>query len=475
MKNQNKNILDSNRIGNLLIKLSLPMFFGMAVQAVYSIVDTIFIGHYVGMLGIASLSIVFPLQMFTVGIGSMIGIGGGSLISRLIGRGDQKSAEHTLGNSISLSVLFSILIMAGILPFIDFWANLVGASENVLPYARGFLFIIFSGTIFNIANTVLLYMVRAEGNTRVTMISMILQSVLNIILDAVFIIYFKMGMNGAALATVLSQVISVIYILSFYFSKSSYLKIKTANLYPDRNILKSIFAIGISQFAQSIANSLSAIFIIRMASGFGGDTALSAFGIIQRVMWFSSIPCMVLGQGMQPILGFNYGAKRYHQAIKVIKLATFISVACSTVAFIVLFIFPEPVIRIFTGDISLINATAFAARRVFLVLPLFGFFAVGQLVFPSVGKAKESFIIAITRPLVFITPLVLILPHFFQLDGVWLAFPGSDTLSFLLNIAMLIPLFREFRKAALNTTLIPDDPLSSNDILENKEPTGVAK
>jgi putative MATE family efflux protein len=475
MKTQNQTVLDSNRIGNLLIKLSLPMFFGMAVQAIYSILDTIFIGHYVGTLGIASLSVVFPLQMFTVGIGSMIGIGGGSLISRLIGSGDQKSAERTLGNSLGFAVLFAVLIMIGVLPFINFWVSMVGASDKVLPYARDFLLITFSGTIFVIANNVLLYMVRAEGNTRVTMVSMIMQSILAAGLDAIFIIVLDMGMKGAALAAVISQATAVVYILSYYLTKSSYLKIQIANFYPDSTILKSIFAIGISQFVQSIASSISAIFIIRMAANYGGDIALSAFGIIQRIMWFSSIPGMVLGQGMQPILGFNYGARRYHQAIRVISLATLFSVACSVVAFLVLFIEPGFVIRVFTSDISLIDATAFAVRRVFLVLPFFGFICVGQLVFPSVGKARESFIIAIARPVVFITPLILILPHFYQLNGVWLAFPASDLLSFLLNIGLLIPLFREFRKAAVNKPGDPGDLFPPDDVLEYKETTSVSK
>lgn len=475
MQNQSHNVLDTDRIGGLLMKLSLPMFFGMLTQAIYNIVDTIFLGHYVGPLGIASLSVVFPLQMFTMGIGTMVGIGGGSLISRLIGGGDQKGAERALGNSVSFSILFSLILMLAVLPLINFWVKLVGASENVLPYARDYLLITFSGTIFTVMNSVLIYMVRAEGNARINMISMILQAVLNIILDAVFIISWHMGVKGAALASILSQTVALAYLLSYYLTSSSYLKISIANLYPDMKIIKSIVAIGVAQFAQSVASSVSAMFIVRMAATYGGDIALSAFGIIQRVMWFSSIPSMVLGQALQPILGFNHGAKRYHPALNAIKLATALSVACSMVAFLVLFLIPEPVIKVFTSDAPLIAAGAFATRRVFLVLPVFGFFAVGQMVFPSVGKAKESFIVALARPLLFITPLILILPHFFQLAGVWLAFPGSDVLSCLLNVAMLIPLFREYKKAAAERPGNSISPFSTDEILDSKETIGKSR
>ena len=448
MQNQSHNVLDTDRIGRLLMKLTMPMFFGMFVQTIYNVVDTIFIGHYVGSLGIAGLSISFPIQMLTMGIGSMVGVGGASLISRLIGGGGQRQAERALGNGITFSIIFSVLLMIIILPSVNFLLKLIGASENVLPLARDYLVIITSGAAFNIVSSVLLYFVRAEGNARVGMTTMILCSVLNIILDAVFIILLGMGVKGAALATVISQIVALIYVLSYYLTGSSYLKIRTSNFAPDLKILKSIFAIGIASFVQTIAGSLSAMFLIRMAVTYGGDIAISAFGIIQRIMMFTMTPGMVLGQGMQPVLGFNYGAKRYHLALKAITIPAVTSMVFSMAAFLVLFFIPEPIIRIFTNDTQLVAESIFAARRVFLVLPLFGFFNVGSLVFPSIGKAIESFIIAIARPIVFLTPLVLILPRYYQMNGLWLAFPGADVLTFLLTLALLIPLIRRFQKAA---------------------------
>ena len=448
MQNHNHNVLDTDQIGRLLMKLTVPMLFGMLVQNIYNVVDTIFIGHYVGPLGIAGLSISFPIQMLSMGIGTMVGVGGASLISRLLGGGGQRDAERALGNGITFSVIFSALLILFILPNVNFWLKLIGASENVLPYARDYLVIVTGGAVFNITSNVLLYFVRSEGNARVGMIAMIIASILNIILDAVFIISLGWGVKGAALATVISQLTAMLYTLSYYTTGSSYLKIRTGNFAPDLKILKSIFSIGIASFVQTIAGSVSAMFLIRMAVTYGGDIAISAFGIIQRIMMFTMTPGMVLGQTMQPVLGFNYGAKRYHLAIKAITIPAVISMVFSTVAFLVLFFIPEPVIRIFTTDPQLVAASVFAAKRVFLVLPLFGFFNVGSLVFPSIGKAFESFIIAVARPIVFLTPLVLILPRFWQLNGVWLAFPGSDLLTFLLTVAMLVPLIRRFQKAA---------------------------
>jgi Na+-driven multidrug efflux pump len=273
-----------------------------------------------------------------------------------------------------------------------------------------------------------------------------MQAGLNILLDWLFIAELQMGVKGAALATLIAQAIAMVYALSYYVTKSGYLQVKIANFIPDMKILKSIFAVGISQFAQSVATSTAALMLVNRMSAYGSDLALGAFGIIQRVMWFSMMPGQVLGQGMQPILGFNYGAKRYRQALKVMNMAFLYSIIFSVAAFIVLFFFPEVVIRIFTNDEPLIAEASRASRFIFIIMPIFGFFNVGQMVFPSIGKAIESFIIAIARPVVFMIPLILIFSHFFGLDGVWASFPGSDLLTFILTLGMLIPLFRQFKK-----------------------------
>jgi putative MATE family efflux protein len=447
-QDHNHNVLDTSQIGRLLVKLSVPMVIGMSMQSIYTIVDTIFMGHYVGTLGIASLSVVFPIQMLTMGVGSMVSVGGASLISRLIGGSDHSRAERALGNSLFFSLVFSILLTILVLPGINFWMKIIGASEDVLPFAKIYLTITVSGTVFTMANSVLVSLVRAEGNARVNMIAMISQSGVAIILDAIFMIPLHMGIKGAALATVISQGISALYVLSYYLSGSSYLKIRWRNFIPDPKIVKSIFAIGVSQLASTIATSIATTFLVKMAGKYGGDDALGAFGIVQRILWLASMPSMVLGQAMQPILGFNYGAKRFVQALKTIKLAVFWATGFCLAVFAVFTLIPEQVVSVFTNDLQLISSGAFAVRRIFLSLPLFGLFNVGQQVFPSVGLAVPTFVIAVTRPLLLLTPCIIIFPIFLGISGVWLAFPGSDLLACLLTIGLLIPVLMKFRKAA---------------------------
>jgi len=335
-----------------------------------------------------------------------------------------------------------------ILPGINLWLNLIHASSDLFPVARIYLLVVISGTVLNILNSILLALVRSEGNARVTMISIILQSVLSILLDFIFMKPLHMGIKGAALSAIISQGAAVVYLLSYYLSGRSYLKLHWRNLAPERNIAKSIFAIGVSQMVQTSATSVAAFFIVRMATTYGGDTALSAFGIIQRILGPVSQLSQVLGQAMQPIIGFNYGAGRYKQVLKTLKIAAFWAIAISAAVVAILFIIPEPIVRIFNKDTQLVAATVFAVRRVFLMVPFFGFFNIAQQVFASIGKAVPTFIISVTRPVLFQTPLEIILPQFFQLNGLWLSFPTSDFLSCLLAIILLIPLIKRLRKAA---------------------------
>jgi putative MATE family efflux protein len=436
-----------------MVKLTVPLLLGTFVQAVYNVVDTIFIGHYVGPLGLAGLSLVFPLQMLAMGIGQMVGMGGASLISRLLGRKDMAGAERALGNAIAAGMLLSVVLTIIVVPSVGFWIKLIGASERVAPFARDYLTITMSGTVFNVLTNSLIFYVRSEGNTRVAMITMILAFGLNIILDAVFMIPLGMGMKGAALAMVLSLGIATLYALSYYFTRSSYIRLHLRNFAPDFKILKSIFAIGVAQFFQTVSSSLAGLFIIRMAATYGGDLALSSFGIVQRILYFAMMPGMVIGQGMQPVLGYNYGAGRYHLAFRSITLAVITATSISSLAFLLLYYFPDTIIRVFTSDIILVNECTHVVRIIFLAMPLVGFHTVGSQVFLAIGKAVQSCIVAVVRWAIFLLPLVLILPRFLELDGVWLSFPASDTLTFLLVGVLLIPLLRQFKKASVAVPL----------------------
>jgi putative MATE family efflux protein len=475
VQDQSRNVLDTDKIGRLLLMLSLPAFFGMFVQTMYNVVNTIFIGHFVGPLAIAGLSIVFPVQMLCMGIGMMVGMGGTSLISRSLGSGDIARAERSLGNGLTCSIILSLLLTAAVLPNVNFWLRLIGASEEVLPYARQYLIIIFSGTVFNVAGMALLNFVRAEGNARVGMIANILGAVLNIILDSIFIIWLRMGVTGAALGTVIAQISTLIYLSSYYLTGSSYLKIRRSNLPLDTKILKPMFSIGSSGFVQTIAGSLSAMFLIRMVVTYGGDIYLSAFGILQRVMMFATMPAMVTGQGVQPILGFNYGAKRYGLALKAFKIAAVASTSLSILGFLVLYFIPESIIKIFSTDPQLVAAGTYAAKLIFLSMPLMGFVMVGSTSFQSIGKAAQAFITAVVRPVAFLIPAVLILPRFLQLKGVFLSFPTSDALTLVLTIILLTPIIREFRRKAAKEKLGETESLLSGSLLDPAESRRIVK
>ena len=466
MKTRDNNVLKTDRIGPLLVKLTLPAFLGMFVQGLYNVISTIFIGHTIGSLGIAGLSIVFPLQMLVYGFGMMVGIGGASLISRQLGAGNEAGAEKTLGNAISISFILYVFVAILILPFMDFWLGLIGASEDVLPYARDYLVYIVSGSFFMIFAQALLNLARAEGNARVGMIAMVVGALLSIGLSALFIITFDMGMQGAGLATVISQLASSAYLISYYLTRSSYLKLYLKNLYLDLKILKDMLSIGMAAFVQTIANSLSVMILINLVVSYGGDTALSAFGIVQRVMFFAIMPGMVIGQGAQPILGYNYGAKNYRLLVRTINMAAISSTAISILGFLVLYFVPEPLIRIFTDEAEVVSTGAYVAKLMFLSLPLIGLINLGTQMFQAIGKAVQSFITAVVRPIVFLIPLVYILSHAWQLDGVFLSFPAADTLTFVLIILLLAPLVRQYRKLAGPISAGPDPTREPENIIE---------
>ncbi len=462
-KTHNANIMDTEHVGKLLFQLATPAFFGMFVQTLYNVVNTIFIGHTAnGDLAIAGLSIVFPIQMFFMGVGMMVGMGGTSLISRSLGSRDNPRAERTLGNGITCIIIISLLLTAVILPNIDSLLRLIGASDEVLPFAHNYLQIIVYGSVFNLVGMALLNFVRAEGNARVAMIANILGAGLNILLDWVLIIHFDMSVTGAALGTVIAQVVVLIFLSYYYLARNSYVQFHLKNMRLDINILKAMFAIGISSFVQTAASSVSAMFLISRVAALGGDVYLGAFGIIQRVMMFATMPAMVTGQGVQPILGFNYGAKRYMLALKALRIAAIASTCFSVFAFAILYFIPGLVINIFSTDMALVDAGIHISHLVFWSMPLMGLVMVGSTSFMSIGKAVQAFTTAIARPALFLIPAVLVLPMFFGLNGVFLSFPTSDALTLILTAILIIPVIREFQRNAAAESKLAYEPARSS-------------
>jgi putative MATE family efflux protein len=438
--------LDTDGIGKLLFKLAVPAFCGMLVMALYNIVDTIFIGRYVGSLGIAGLSVVFPFQMLAQGFGMMAGIGGASLVSRSMGARDIAGSERALGNAILLGSIFGILMSIIILVNMDFWLGMAGASPAILPYAREYMEVVISFAILMTLVMTLHSVVIAEGNAKLPMISMICGAVMNIFLDALFVITFNMGIRGAAIATMISNGASLVCFIWYYLSGRSSLKPELKAFIPDFKVLRQIVVIGVSGLAMTLSNSFSAIFLNNLLLQHGGDIAISTFGLINRAMVFIFMPCMVIGQGMQPIIGFNYGARQYDRVFRALKISIAWATGIAIVGFGAFYFFPGLIMSVFTTDQGLISHTVYASKRLFLAVYLLGFISVASIVFQALGKAIQSFIASVARPALILLPTLFVLSGIWQLDGIWYTFPVTDVLTALVILLLLIPQIRDLQK-----------------------------
>jgi len=433
---QDKHILADDNIPRLLLKLSLPATVGMIVMALYNVVDTIFVGRGVGMLGIAGISIVFPFQMFVMAIGQMIGIGGASLISRNLGAKNLERAENTLGNVFIIVLILGIAIIIPGYIFINSLLKIFGASAAILPYSRQYMEIILGGTLFFIFLISSNNIIRSEGKAKIAMGTMLVSAIINMILDPIFIFGLKMGIRGAALATVIAQLISVIYVIYFFLSGKSVLRFQKIKF--NFSIQKEIFAVGFASFSRQVAASFLIIILNNSLSYYGSDISIAVFGIISRILRFIIMPIFGIAQGLQPIVGYNYGARQYRKVVKAIKLAFIYGIAISTFGFIVLIIFPQPIIGIFTANSELIKEAIPALRLIILAFPVVGFQVVGATIFQALGKALPSLILSISRQILFLIPLVLILPHFLKLNGIWLSFPLSDLLATFVTLLTIL-------------------------------------
>lgn len=470
MKKMDKNILDSDRIGRLWLNFTIPAFFALAVHTLYNAVDTVFIGRYVGADGIAGLALVFPIQMFSIGIGLMAGTGGASLISRMLGAEKVSKARLALGNSITITALLSLIVSIAGLANISWWCRILGASDNTLIYTSDYLHVILLGMIFMSSSMTLSTVIRAGGNARVPMIGMVVSAFINIALDWLFIGPMEMSVKGAAWATVISQILCTIYFLIYYFAgepvltlsrrklipaikiiyRKAELTFRLRDLRPDWGITCEIFIIGFSILGMTLSGSVSAIVVNRTVASFGGDIAMAAYGIITKVMMFAIMPAIAAGQGLQPIIGFNYGARRFDRVLKSIKIGVVSTTVIGVIVFLYVYFNTEAVVKIFIEDKELIGLSSYAVKRVFTAMYLIGFINIGSTVFQSIGKsmAVQAFLSTVTRSVLFLLPAVMILPRFMGLDGVWWAFPISDFLTFVLVFGMLAPVWFEMKRMA---------------------------
>ena len=449
---KNKHVLADDNIKKLLIKLSLPATTGMFVMALYNIVDTFFVGRGVGSLAIAGLSIVFPIQMIVMALGLLFGIGGASVISRRLGEGRIEEANKVLG-TIAISVLFvSIIITALGLIFKDQILTIFGVSEGIYPYANSYFEIIIFASILFITAMTSNNIIRAEGHAKIAMISMVLGAVINMILDPIFIFVFKMGVRGAAFATIISQSIVLLYIITFFISNKSILKIKLINLRFNFKILREVFGIGLSSFTRNMAGSFVFALVNNTLGNYGGDIAIAAYGIVQRILRFLIMPMIGIAQGLQPIAGYNFGAKRFDKVRLANKLAIYYSTGMSLFSFLIIMLFSKQLMMIFTSNIELIEMGSMAMKIMVYVLPLLGFQIVGTTTFQAVGKVMPSLILSLSREVLLLPPLVIILSANFGVNGIWYSVPIADVLAFLLTVFMYIRLNIELMEKQKNLT-----------------------
>lgn len=438
--------LGSESIGKLLIRLSVPATTGMIVMALYNLVDTIFVGRGVGALAIGGLSIVMPIQMLIFSSTQTLGMGGASLISRSLGANDHSRADLTFGNLISMTFLLGAgVLLAGYL-FPKGILFLFGAQGEILPYARDYFMIILLGTPFLSYAMVFNNILRAEGNAKTAMLTMIIAAVINMILDPIFIFGFHWGVKGAAWASVISQFITFLYLIWHFGSGKSALRFRRRDLKLNLPVVKEVLAVGASSLGRHGAGSILAAILNHILYAYGGPFAVAVYGIINRVLRVVFMPLIGLVQGFLPICGYNYGAHNYHRVWALLKVAVRWITEISIVLYILLMIFTRSVIGVFTTNQEVIDMGVYAFRLIILLTPIVGFQLISASYFQAIGKALPSFILAISRQILLLLPLLLILPKFWGLNGVWFSFPLSDSAAVLITLIMIWPEVRWLRK-----------------------------
>ena len=439
--------LGTENIGKLLMQYAVPAIIAMTASSLYNIVDSIFIGHGVGAMALSGLALTFPLMNLAAAFGSLVGVGASTLISVKLGQRDYDTAQTVLGNVLVLNVLFGLGFTFFVLPFLDPILYFFGGSEQTVPYARDFMQIILLGNVVTHMYLGLNAVLRASGHPKEAMYATIATVVVNVILAPVFIFVFGWGIRGAATATVLAQTVSLVWQLHLFSNPKELLHFRKGIYRLRRNIVTGSLAIGLAPFLMNVAACFIVILINQGLKKYGGDLAIGAFGIANRLSFIIVMIVMGLNQGMQPIAGYNFGAQLYDRVTQVLKKTIIYATVVTTIGFAVCMFFPHLVVSIFTTDAELVEISAYGLRIVVLFFPIIGFQMVTSNFFQSIGMAGKAIFLSLTRQLLILIPCLLILPRFFGADGVWYSMPLSDLLASVIAAFMLISQFREFRKA----------------------------
>lgn len=443
MNKTNSSNLGIEPISKLLFKQALPASIGILVMSLNILIDTIFVGQWIGSIAIAAINVVLPVSFFIAALGMAIGIGGSSIISRSLGSENIQKAKYTFANQITLTILITVSFVFIGLYFIESIIPLFGGKGGIYEPSKIYYTIVLYGVPFLALSMMGNSVIRAEGKPKFAMYALMIPSVGNIVLDIVFIKYFNMGMAGAAWATTGSYVLCFVFIFWFFASNKSELKIKTHHLSLKKPIVKEITSLGSITLARQATVSITYLLMNNILYNYGGEVSVTAYAIVGRMMMFSLFPVYGITQGFLPIAGYNFGAKNFERVKEVIYLAIKYASFFATLVFLVLMIFPEEITKVFTSDVDVIRETPAAMRWVFLATPIIAIQLIGAAYFQGIGKAKTGLILALLRQGILFVPLILILPLFFGEMGAWISFPISD---FLATIITGVVLIREVKK-----------------------------
>ena len=432
-----QNILGEEKISKLLMQFSVPAIIGMMVNTLYNIVDRMYIGNIpeIGGLALTGVGITMPIMTIIMAFGMLVGMGTSARISLKLGQGKKDEAQHHLGNAFVLILIISALITVIGLVFMDPILRMFGASADTEIYAAQYMQIIFIGTLFNMLSFGLNHSVRSDGSPKIAMFSMLIGAATNIILDPIFIFTFGMGVRGAAIATVISQIASAVWILYYFTKGKSNIKIRRQSMKLDKVIILSIFSIGMSPFVMQLANSMVQVLANNSLKMYGGDLAIGAMTIVSSVSMIFMQPLFGMNQGSQPIIGFNYGAKKYDRVKETVKYAVTVGTIIVTIGWVVIQTSPDLLIRIFNNDPELAGMARSGLKVFLFMLPVLGFQVISSNFYLAIGQAKTSMFLSLLRQVLLLIPCLIILPKVggLGLMGVWLAGPVADGLASIIT------------------------------------------
>jgi len=437
--------LGEHKISALLWSFSVPAIIGMVVNALYNVVDSIFVGQGVGEIGLIAVTIAFPLMMILMAVGMFVGLGAAALVSIRLGEQDKAGAELILGNAVTMVIGLVVVTTVAALWYLEPLLLLLGATPDVLPYAKDFTTIILAGSVFMHVSFGLNGIIRAQGDPKTALATMLIAALLNTILNPLFIFGLHWGIKGSAWATVLSQAVATVWVMVYFLRGSGTLKLQRRYLAVRSDVVTGIAKIGMAPFLLQVGNSLVMVVLNFSLLEYGGALAVAAFGIINRVLMLMLMPVLGISQGAQPIIGYNYGAGHYRRVIATVKMAVVAATGLCVFGFLCVQLLDVQIIRLFNGNHELVQLGSDGLRLFLLMLPIIGFQIISANYFQAVGKAGYAIVFNLLRQIILLIPMIYILPRFWGLHGIWLAGPISDIGAALLTGIFMV---RELRQLA---------------------------